>query len=82
MEAWDLARPVLVNGDCAVLKDHVVNCGGGLYYRNHAEFDASLQWMLAHPETREAFGRHGQAYVRSHFDWEQILGRFEREVFV
>jgi len=81
MEAWDLGVPALVHGGCEVLRDHVVSAGGGLYFRNAAEFDAALAYLLENPETARVMGRAGRDYVRAHYAWDRIMDRYLADVF-
>lgn len=82
MEAWDQKRPVLVHGDCAVTRDHVVDSGGGLYYRSSAEFCACVDKLLNDESLSATMGGCGQQYVHAKFSWERIVDRFINEVFV
>ena len=38
LEAWALGKPVLVNGQCDVLRGQCLRSRGGLYYDNVEEF--------------------------------------------
>ncbi len=80
MESWLAGRPVLVNGDCAVTRDFVHRTNGGLYYENYPEFDKCIEYMLSHRLIADQMGRNGGEYVRSHFAWDVIIGRY-REYF-
>lgn len=80
MESWLAGTPVLVHGDCAVTRDHVLRSNGGLYFTSAAEFAAALDWLLDHPEARLRMGALGRAYVRHAFDWPAVLGRFRAAV--
>jgi glycosyltransferase involved in cell wall biosynthesis len=78
LEAWNHARPALVNGRCAVLKGQAERSGGGLYYRNAGEFAAGLRHLLAHPRDAEAMGKQGLAYVDREYRWGLTMDRVER----
>jgi glycosyltransferase involved in cell wall biosynthesis len=78
LEAWMMQRPVLVNGDCEVLRGQVLRSGGGLYYRRYEEFSAALDTLLAEPKLADALGRQGQAYFQEHYTWERIVEKYER----
>ncbi|MGB9723672.1 MAG: glycosyltransferase family 4 protein [Chloroflexia bacterium] len=81
MEAWLQGTPALVNGDCTVLREHVLRSGGGLPYVGYEEFEAALDYLLARPALREAMGRRGRAYVRRNFRWEEVVKRFIAAVY-
>lgn len=54
-EAWHCNRPVLVNGNCEVLKGQCVRSNGGLWYTCYAEFKESLEFLLADDQIKWKF---------------------------
>ncbi len=72
LESLMMGTPVLVNGECEVLKDHVLLSRAGLYFHGAAEFGAALQWLLDHPAERERMGQNGRSYVRERYNWSAI----------
>lgn len=77
MEAWLEATPVLVNGRCAVTRDHVSESNGGLYFEDADEFAAEVDWLRQHREEAAEMGRNGRAFVLETYSWPTVLGRFE-----
>jgi len=78
LEAWMMGRPVLVNGDCEVLRGQVLRSGGGLYYRRYAEFAEALDLLLAAPGVADTLGRQGRAYFLENYTWERVMEKYER----
>lgn len=78
MEAWLQETPALVNGRCAVTRDHVLRANGGLYFDDVAEFAGAVDYLRRHRQERREMGRQGCAYVLEHYGWERVLERFER----
>lgn len=76
MEAWLQETPVLVNADCAVTVHHCRESNAGLYYRDYAEFEACLDYLLERPALRERMGACGRAYVLQHHTWPAVIERF------
>lgn len=76
LEAWTKARPVLVNAHCPVTAGHVRRARGGLAYGDYAEFEASLELLLAEPPTAAMLGANGRAYAET-FAWESVMDRYE-----
>jgi glycosyltransferase involved in cell wall biosynthesis len=70
LEAWAVARPVLVNGRSETLVGQCRRSGGGLWYVNADEFAAALEVMDA--PTRALLGRRGRAYVEKQYAWERV----------
>ncbi len=78
LEAWMMERPVLVNGDCEVLRGQVLRSGGGLYYRRYEEFAAALDLLLAEPPLADTLGRQGHAYFQENYTWDRVMEKYER----
>ena len=76
MESWLAGRPVLVNGKCPVTKDFCLQAGGGLYFDSAAEFVGCVRYLLTHTEMGDRMGKSGRAYVKSHFAWDVIVGKY------
>jgi glycosyltransferase involved in cell wall biosynthesis len=77
LEAWNHGIPALVNGRCKVLAGQVRRANGGLYYMFPAEFDEAADYLLQHPEHRDAMGRQGLAYIEREYRWPTVLSRVE-----
>ena len=78
LEAWNHGVPALVNARCRVLRGQVLRADGGLYYRDNAEFDAALNYLLAHPETARQLGAQGLAYVNREYRWPTVMAKLEQ----
>lgn len=76
MESWLCGAPNLVNGGCAVTKDHCIKSNGGLYYEDYDEFEACLTWLMAHPGARVKMAENGGHYVMEQYDWEIIMKKY------
>ncbi len=76
MEAWLAETPVLVNGDCPVTKDFVLQANAGLYYGNSREFEACVDYLLERRAISAQMGRNGREYVLSHFAWPVIEQKY------
>lgn len=77
MESWLCGTPSLVHGDCAVTVEHCQRSNGGLYFNTYAEFAATINYFLAHPQTTQEMGRLGRRYVLDNFQWDTIIDRYE-----
>ncbi len=80
LEAFAAGTPGLVDGRCAVLRDHVVAGGAGLYYGNAAEFRECAGRLLSDPALRRGMGSNGRRYVAAHYRWQDCLDRLVRFV--
>ena len=78
LEAWMMKRPVLVNGDCEVLRGQVLRADGGLYYRRYEEFAAAMDVLLGEKALADRLGAQGHVYFQENYAWERILEKYER----
>jgi len=76
LEAWTKAKPVLVNGLCTVTAGHARRSGGGLAYRDYADFEAALEILLGEPQTAATLGAKGQAYAGG-LTWGSVMDRYQ-----
>jgi glycosyltransferase involved in cell wall biosynthesis len=77
LEGWNASIPAVVNGHCKVLDGQVRRADGGLSYRNAAEFEEALDYLLSHPIERQALGQQGRAYVDREYRWPLVIERVE-----
>ena len=75
LEAFSLKRPILVNGQCEVLKAHCLNSNGGFYYEDYAEFEAMMKTLIAEKNLCKQMGANGKEYVDNNYRWEAIVDK-------
>jgi glycosyltransferase involved in cell wall biosynthesis len=63
-----------------VTVEHCRNANGGLYFADHDEFTATLDYLFDHPAAAAQMGRNGRAYVLSRYQWPAIIPRY-RDLF-
>lgn len=80
LEAMYCSKPVLLNGECEVLKDHAILSNGGLYYENKWEFIETLNFMIRHPEIMKKMGKNGIKYVNKNYKWDIVIKKLEKAV--
>ena len=78
LEAMSVETPVLGNARSDVLVEHCVRSNGGLYYENGDEFTECLKLLVSDEPLRAAMGSNGREYVRQHYRWDVVLGKYER----
>ena len=78
LEAFACGTPVLANARSDVLTDHCQRSNAGLYYADQEEFVECLKLLVDNAEVRRTMGRNGRAYVRTHYSWDVVLGKYER----
>ena len=73
LESMMMGRPVLVNGECEVLKDHCIQSNAGFYFLNYKEFAAELDYLLEHKAEYDQMCDNGRQYVKEHYQWDHII---------
>ena len=79
MEGWLLGVPAIVSAKCAVTKNHVRRCDGGLYVANSDEFALALKYLEDDGASRAALAANGRRYVAREFSFDAVLARYLRE---
>jgi len=80
LESFAVGTPVLASARNAAAVEHCHRSGAGLYYANREEFVEALRMLMTRSKLREQLGNSGRQFVRQHYRWEAVLGRFERLV--
>lgn len=75
LESMTMGRPVLVNGQCEVLKGHCIRSNAGLYFENYPEFAATLNYLLSHDAEYAVMCENGKKYVEENYRWNIIVKR-------
>ncbi len=76
LEAWSIARPVLVYGGCEVLQGQVKRSGGGLYFNNYYEFEEAVEILRSDEVLRRRMGEAGRAYYQENYRWDVIEEKY------
>jgi glycosyltransferase involved in cell wall biosynthesis len=80
LESFAVGTPVLSTAMNLAAVEHSRRSNAGLYYANGDEFVEALRVLMSNDRLRAALGRNGRNYVRQHYRWDVVLGRFERLV--
>lgn len=76
LEAMAQQTPVLVNGRCEVMREHIERSAGGFCYTNFAEMIERMEQLcMLEPAQRARIGSAGRAYVLAHYGEERIRAR-------
>lgn len=79
LESLKLGEPVVVNGQCSVLKTHCLRSNAGLYYENYYEFKEIVDFMNNN-KLCDAMGRNGINYVDNNYNWTSIIEKFKQQI--
>lgn len=75
LEAMALGIPVVVNGQCEVLKGHCTKSNGGLYYTNYFEFEGVINYLLSHSEEYSQMQKNCLDYIKNNYRWDVIISK-------
>ncbi len=76
LESFACKVPVIANGQCEVLKDHIENSNGGWTYTNEQEFNIALKSVMEGSENVQK-GLDGYAYVTNNYSWQKAMTVFD-----
>jgi glycosyltransferase involved in cell wall biosynthesis len=80
LESLAVGTPFLAAAMNEAAVEHAQQSNAGLYYGGREEFVETLRLMTANTRLREKMGHNGRQYIRQHYRWDAVLGRFERLV--
>ena len=80
LEAMYLEVPVLLNGQCEVLKKHAILSNAGLYFENKYEFIEALNFMINHPEIMKTMSKNGIKYVENNYKWDVVMRKLKKAI--
>jgi glycosyltransferase involved in cell wall biosynthesis len=72
LEAMCCGIPVLVNGECAVLKGHCIRSNAGLWYQNYDEFSECLKFLCSKSNIVNKMRDNGKKYVTENYTWDKL----------
>ena len=76
LEAMAGGVPVLVNGDCDVLKGHCIRSNAGLWYQNYEEFKECILYLLYETRIRKKMCSMGIRYIQNNYSWESVEKKY------
>ena len=80
LEAMYFSKPVLLNGKCDLLKDHVILSNGGLYYESKWEFIETLDYLIRNFKIAEKMGENGREYVDENYQWNRVIKKIQKKI--
>ena len=72
LESFGVKTPVLVNGECEVLKAHCRKSHGGYYYTSYNDFEIKVGKLLFDNDLRKKMGQRGVIYLKKNYQWDLI----------
>ncbi|WP_292470429.1 glycosyltransferase family 4 protein [Methanolobus sp.] len=76
LEAMGGGTPVLVNGECEVLKGHCLRSNAGLWYHNYDEFRECFNFLCSNINIRAKMSENGIKYVDEKYSWDVVEDKY------
>ena len=76
LESLASGTPVLVNGECDVLKGHCIRGNAGLWYQNYDEFVECIRYLSSYENLRKKMGVNGKRYIEANYSWAQLEKKY------
>ncbi|WP_440945410.1 glycosyltransferase family 4 protein [Methanosarcina sp. T3] len=72
LESMGCGTPVLVNGECDVLKGHCKRSNAGLWYQNYDEFRECLNFLCSNRDILDKMGDNGRKFIEKNYTWKKV----------
>ena len=79
LESFACKVPVIVNGQCEVLKDHIRDSNGGWTYTNEHQFNIVLKSVIKGSENVQK-GLNGYEYITNNYSWQKAMTVFDNAI--
>ncbi len=79
LESFANKIPVIVNGNCEVLLNHIEISEGGWFYYNKKEFNSAILSSLNEIENKKK-GYKGYEYVKINYTWDKVIQKFDHAI--
>jgi glycosyltransferase involved in cell wall biosynthesis len=76
LDAWSHGRPTLANAESPVLVGQSRRSGGGLWYRDGAEYAAMVEFLARSLPLAAAIGRQGRRHALANYSWSRVRERW------
>ena len=80
LESFAVGTPVLASARNEAAAEHCRRANAGLFYANREEFVEAMRLLTTNRRLRERLSENGRNYIRQHYQWDAVLGRFDRLV--
>lgn len=81
LEAMAEGKTVIVNEECEVLKNHIINSGTGFYYRTYRDFKEKLEKTINLTQQEKVqIEKKAVDYVNENYSWDSIIKKFDNAI--
>lgn len=81
LEAMSRGKIVVANGDCEVLKDHIVNSGSGFFYHSDKDLYQIFNSIINMSKNDINFhSENAKKYINDNYSWNRIIDKFDHAI--
>ena len=80
LESFSLSVPVIGNGQCETVKDHIIDSKGGYIYTNYSSFVDILNEISSPTYDKTKKGIKGFKYIDSQYQWDHVYQKFSQAI--
>ncbi|RFZ83187.1 glycosyltransferase [Mucilaginibacter terrenus] len=80
LESMAYGIPVIVNGHCEVLNDHINASKAGYSYYNYTEFASAVNKLNDSNQTRTVLAERARLYVKNNYTWPVVKEKFNNAI--
>lgn len=81
LEAMSIGKPVLANGYCDVLKQHIEQSQAGFLYYNEKDFNQQIDKIMhLSSYDKRIIAQNGKLYAEKNYRWENIMAKFDAAI--
>ncbi|WP_417887074.1 glycosyltransferase family 4 protein [Zunongwangia sp.] len=81
LEAMSRGKIVISNGDCEVLKDHIINSNSGFFYHSDHDLFRTLDAVTnMSTDDLNVHAENAKTYIQQNYTWNKIVDKFDRAI--
>jgi glycosyltransferase involved in cell wall biosynthesis len=73
LEGLALGIPAIVNGECEVLKGHILKGKTGYYYTNQQEFIDAAHKLISSKDKNKEIRKRAVEYINNNYTWNKVV---------
>ena len=78
LESMASGVPVVVNGECDVVKGHCIKSNAGLYYDGYLEFEGCINYLINNYDVYSIMSYNAKRYIEENYRWDVVTDKLKR----
>lgn len=72
LESFFVETPVIVNGECNVLRKHIEQSNAGFAFKNYTDFESAVLTLLNNETSYQKMAQNGKSYYQKKYSWKVV----------